>query len=183
MENKYINIPSFNFDQDGTLNAWRWIPLEEVRKEGYFKTVLPHKEVINSSKILQSLGFTVKTYGAAWLDDGHSRNDKDFWMDHHCGHIKVNDRLYVPCGTDKASFFESFYGRPISEQDILIDDCSDVLRAWESYGGTGVKVRTPENGAKGTWRGYSFNCTDCAEAIALYLLSVVAEVSGRAEAM
>jgi len=183
MVEKLIKVPTFNYDQDGTLNQWRWLPLDEVRKDGYFRTVLPHMEVIKSSQILKAFGFTVKTYGAAWLDDGHSRSDKDYWMDRFVSHIPVEDRCYVPCGTDKASFFKDFYGREIDALDILIDDCSDVLRAWEHYGGTGVKIRTPENGSKGSWNGYSFNCDDDAEAIALYLLSVCEKVSGRAIAM
>lgn len=184
MDKELITIPSFNFDQDGTLNKWRWLPLEEVRKEGYFRTTEAYETTIDASRILKSLDFTVKTYGAVWMDDGHSLSDKDWWMDRHCSHIEKKDRIYVPCGSVKADYFESFYGRPICSQDILIDDLSDNLREWEAAGGTGVKIRTPENGSHGTWKGYSFNCTDDAESIALYLISVVDEVrNGNAMAM
>ncbi len=93
-------------------------------------------------------------------------------MDQNVGFIDQGRRFYVPCGTEKASFFHELVGRPITRADILVDDCSDVLRGWETYGGTAVKVRTPENGSKGTWKGASFYADAPAEEIAMYLLMV-----------
>lgn len=163
--------PWIMFDQDGTLNQWRWIDVSIVATPGYFRTVEPHKQVIGAAKILNMLGNNVGTYGAVW-QDGHSQNDKDWWMDRNVIFIDRGRRFYVPCGTEKASFFYELIGRPITRADILVDDCSDVLRSWESYGGTAVKVRTPENGSKGTWRGPSFYVDAPADEIAMYLLMV-----------
>lgn len=173
-ESPFLNRAGFFFDQDGTLNQWRWISVDVVATPGYFRSVKPHSDVISASAILNK-EYPVGTYGAVWRD-GHSRLDKNLWMDKHVPHISIDRRFYVPCGTEKASFFEELIGRPISRGDILIDDNSDVLRSWESYGGTGVKCRTPENGRHGTWQGYSFECDMLAEDIASYLLAVREEV-------
>ncbi len=179
----FMDRPGIFFDQDGTLSRWRWIDIEEVRREGYFRTVVPQRNVITASSILVLMGYPVGTYGAAWLADGHSVEDKEIWMNINAGHIKSVNRVYVPCGTQKASFFEEEIGRRITPADILIDDCSEVLRSWESFGGIGIKVRTPENGRHGTWDGYSFSCDDNPDSIAKYILYVqnlqadIAEVS------
>lgn len=172
MRDIFLYSPAVFFDQDGTLNKWRWIDINLVKQEGYFKTVKPHTNVITASDILSFMGRPVGTYGAAWLEDGHSVADKDWWMDKYVSHIPKEDRVYVPCGSEKASYFAEKVGRKITKADILIDDCSEVLRSWESYGGTGIKVRTEENGHNGTWRGYSFNADASARAISEYILFV-----------
>ncbi len=172
MNTAFLRQPGVFFDQDGTLSAWRWIEIEEVKKDGYFRSVVPHGNVIMASNILMLMGCPVGTYGAAWLEDGHSVADKDFWMDRHVSHIAKQNRIYVPCGTEKASFFEEKIGRHITKADILIDDCSEVLRSWESYGGTGIKVRTPENGKYGTWTGFCFDCESHPDLIAQYILYI-----------
>lgn len=172
MRDQFLYSPAIFFDQDGTLNKWRWIDIDLVRKDGYFKTVIPHHNVITASCIISLMGIPVGTYGAAWLDDGHSVSDKDWWMDHHVSHIPKEDRIYVPCGTEKASFFTEMVGRRITRGDILIDDCSDVLRSWESFGGTGIKVYTPENGRHGTWKGFSFKADMPSQLIAEYIMYV-----------
>ena len=164
------SAPFIFFDQDGTLNQWRWIDVSIVRREGYFRTVLPHTNVIEAAAILNRK-FLIGTYGAVW-QDGHSQADKDWWMDAYCSFIPLERRFYVPCGTEKASFFRELIGRPITKADILVDDNSDVLRAWEKYGGTGVKVVTPENSHHGTWKGFSFPYDASPESIAAYLIAV-----------
>lgn len=166
------SLPWILFDQDGTLNAWRWIDVRVVRKSGYFRSCVPHQSVIDAAGILCEAGEAlVGTCGAAW-DDGHSRSDKDWWMDRHCPCIGAGRRFYVPCGTDKASCFEKLIGRPLRRTDLLVDDNSEVLRGWEARGGTGVKVRTPENGRHGTWKGPVFDCALPAVEIADYLLGI-----------
>lgn len=170
MGNEPYSAPWFFFDQDGTLNQWRWIDISVVATPGYFRTVIPHENVICAAKMLNEY-YPVGTYGAVW-QDGHSQSDKDWWMDTHAAFISQNRRFYVPCGTEKASYFEKLIGRPITKADILIDDNSQVLRSWEGHGGTGIKVRTPQNGRHGTWRGASFSCDAPAETIAEYLLMI-----------
>ena len=172
MRKEYFSEPAVFFDQDGTLSCWRWVDIDEVKKEGYFRSGLPHDNVITASGILTLMGCAVGTYGAAWLEDGHSVDDKDYWMDMHAPHIPKKNRIYVPCGSEKAAFFEEKTGRRITPSDILIDDNSDVLRSWESYGGTGIKVRTPENGRYGTWTGYSFVYDTRPQLIAEYILYI-----------
>ena len=172
MRDVFLYSPAIFFDQDGTLNKWRWIDINLVRKNGYFRTVEPHKNVINASCIISLMGIPVGTYGAAWLDDGHSVIDKDWWMDKFVSHIERQDRVYVPCGSEKASYFTEKVGRRITRGDILIDDCSDVLRSWESFGGTGIKVYTAENGRHGTWNGFSFKESMPAQLIAEYIMYV-----------
>lgn len=169
MRRVFSEEPIIFFDQDGTLNKWRWIDISEVKKEGYFKSVLPHENVIDASHILKIWGIPVGTFGAAWLDDGHSVDDKNWWMDRYVPHIDLNKRIYVPCGSEKVEYFYEKVGREIKKADILIDDNSDVLRSWEINGGTGIKVRTAENGRFGTWRGFSFRETDDAGSIASYI--------------
>ncbi|MCR4617264.1 MAG: hypothetical protein K5669_03625 [Lachnospiraceae bacterium] len=169
MNEIFLKRPAVFFDQDGTLSEWRWIDIEYVKKEGYFKSVNPHANVIDSSRILKMWGIPVGTYGAAWLHDGHSVRDKNWWMDRYAPHIDIENRIYVPCGSEKVEYFYEMVGRDITKADILIDDNSDVLRSWEINGGTGIKVRTSENGQYGTWRGFSFRATDDAGTIASYI--------------
>lgn len=168
MEKFQYNEPWFFFDQDGTLNKWRWIDRTVVASPGYFRTVIPHENVIKAAMILNRC-YPVGTYGAVW-QDGHSQSDKDWWMDKNVPFITPDRRFYVPCGTEKASYFQELIGRPITRADILIDDCSDVLRSWEKYGGTAIKIRTPENGQHGTWKGASFAYDAASEDIAAYLV-------------
>lgn len=168
MERFQHNEPWFFFDQDGTLNQWRWIDQAVVASPGYYRTVIPHENVIRAAAILNR-HCPVGTYGAVW-QDGHSKPDKDWWMDVNAPFITQDRRFYVPCGTEKASCFKELIGRPITRADILIDDCSAVLRSWEAYGGTGIKIRTPENGRYGTWKGASFAYDAVPGCIAAYLL-------------
>ena len=44
--------PWFFFDQDGTLNQWRWIDKSIVATPGYFRTVVPHEQVIEAAALL-----------------------------------------------------------------------------------------------------------------------------------
>ena len=124
MRRVFSEEPIIFFDQDGTLNKWRWIDISEVKKEGYFKSVLPHENVIDASHILKIWGIPVGTFGAAWLDDGHSVDDKNWWMDRYVPHIDLNKRIYVPCGSEKVEYFYEKVGREITKADILIDDNS-----------------------------------------------------------
>jgi len=172
MGSNFLTRPGIFFDQDGTLNRWRWIDVELVRASGYFLTVEPHQSVIDSSEMLKKSGLPVGTYGAVWEDD-HSRNDKNAWMDKNVEHIPVCDRFYVPCGTEKASMFHSLIHRPITRADILIDDCSSVLRSWCEWGGSGIKVYDEGvNGHHGTWNGPSVTTKMSAEEIAEYVMKV-----------
>ena len=172
MRRVFSEEPIIFFDQDGTLNRWRWIDINEVKKEGYFKSVLPRENVIDASHILKIRRIPIATYGAAWLDDGHSVDDKNWWMDRFVPHIDISKRIYVPCGSEKVEYFYEKVGRDITRADILIDDNSDVLRSWEINGGTGIKVRTAENGRFGTWRGFSFRETDDPGSIASYIVYI-----------
>lgn len=176
MGSNFLTRPGIFFDQDGTLNKWRWIDVELVKAPGYFLTVEPHQSVIDASLILKREGLPVGTYGAVW-EDGHSRNDKNCWMDINAGHIPLTDRFYVPCGTEKASMFVDLIHRPITRADILLDDNSNVGRSWEEYGGTFIKVYDEGvNGRHGTWHGPSVSTDMSAEEIAKYVL----DVQGRA---
>lgn len=173
--------PWIFFDQDGTLNEWRWIETAVVRRPGYFRTCVPRRSVIGAVSLLcKEEDIIVGTYGAVW-DDGHSRCDKDWWMETHCPCISDDRRFYVPCGSEKASLFDKLLGRPIRRGDILVDDCSEVLRSWETYGGTGVKIRTAENGRFGTWKGLSFDGREDPAFIASYLLRIARQINHQEE--
>ncbi len=136
------------FDMDGVLCQWDpTSSVEDTFQPGYF---LSRKEEKGVSKLIRQLkkeGHAVAILSAVYTE-GTAYAEKEQWLkDHGLGDIT---KIFVPYGDDKNKYVGP-------GDNILVDDFSRNLHAWEKAGYTGVKFYNGINGTHGTWTGYSIN--------------------------
>ena len=176
------NDVSLFVDMDGTLVEWRQVPYHELYEKGFFRNGEPYENVVAGLKMVSDAGENPHTLSAYLADNEHAEEEKNGWLDEHTPYIPAEDRLFVPCGTTKASFVEKVLGRALTRKDVLLDDYSMNLHAWELAGGTGVKLLNGVNGNNGTWHGPAVSRFSTPEDIADYLHRVFDLVSEPATA-
>ena len=143
--------------------------VEEMSRPGYFRHRPMHENVIELMKLLRDAPeFEVYVLSAVFADD-HSEADKRAWLD-ACGLNEVQ-AVFVPYGENKGDYVshEGF--------NILIDDFSENLVAWERLGKNfvGVKFLNEGNGTRGSWfrrGGFSVNYNMSSEKILAVLQGI-----------
>ena len=137
----------FFFDIDGTLAQFDASKsLEEVAKKGYFRTVTPIPNMIQTIENLIKKNYPVYILSAVFAD-GHSREDKKAWIQANIPTMPMENILFATYGEEKSAVIHN-----PSPSDILIDDFTPNLLQWH---GIGIKVYNGINGTKGRWKGYS----------------------------
>lgn len=136
-------------DMDGVLATWNSDKsLEEVAMPGYFRDLLPMRNVVDAiKKIVLSRKYEVFILSSVLHDI--AIRDKNFWLDTYLPEIPLINRIFVPYGQIKADYIGK-----LDYRDILIDDFSKNLKEWH---GVGIKLLNGINGTKGTWNGYVVN--------------------------
>lgn len=143
-------------DLDGTVAGWKNVPIEVYSKEGYYSSLDPVINVIESiKKLCEDERFEVYIASAV-LNDNHSIKDKNLWIDNYMPFIDIEHRVFIPYGTSKVSYLKE--KNLLTKGSVLIDDLSLNLFEWEKEFPelklVGVKVMNGINGTKGTWKGF-----------------------------
>lgn len=141
------------FDLDGTLAVWHTVSsITELQKKGYFYNLEPTILTKFANRLATHKGVETVVL-SHYLPDTYALNDKNRWCDVHVPKISRDRRLYVPCGVSKAEFIREMLKRPLTEDDILVDDFSKNLIEWEKAGGKAIKWLNGMNGTGGTFTG------------------------------
>lgn len=142
------------FDMDGTLAKWGTISSEkDLYKQGYFLNRVPEEWLISELRLLHLCGveeFIVTNY---LKNSSYAYEEKVEWIKRHIPEIRKEHCIYVPYGENKAQYVMKSENIQLQYDDILIDDHSPVLFAWERAGGTAIKHMNGINGTNGTWKG------------------------------
>lgn len=137
-------------DIDGTLARFFAVDsIETLYEKGYFRKLPPITNVVNAVRdiIYKSNDIEVFILSAYLTDSKYAKNEKNQWLDEHLPEIDHNNRVFVPCGTNKSTYIEN-----ISEKDFLLDDYTKNLKLW-SPPGKGIKLLNGINHTRGSWKG------------------------------
>ena len=130
------------FDMDGVLCKWdETSSVEDTFLPGYFLCREEQGNVKELILMLRSAGFDVAILSAVYTE-GTAYKDKEQWLRIH-GLSNV-PKLFVPYGEDKSAYVD---GKSVN---ILVDDFSQNLHAWEDAGFTGIKFYNGVNRGR-TW--------------------------------
>lgn len=169
-------------DMDGTIVKWQTAAsMDDLMKEGFFISGVPHNSVIEAVTELRN-DADVAVLSAYLAESPFAKNEKNEWLDIYADGM-ADSRFFVPTYNKvapkdvKIVFVEQALGRPLRKTDILLDDYSVNLHAWEKAGGTAVKVRNGVNGTHGTWKGAYIRANDSADNIAAKIREICTGVS------
>lgn len=134
------NVKLF-WDMDGTLAQSRPdVKITDFYKEGYFANLLPENALCEKANELAKCT-DFESYILTSVLDGakYAMSEKLLWLQTHIPCMSLENVLFAPYGVRKSSFIEDLFHRELSENDILVDDHSPNLIAWENAGGKPVK--------------------------------------------
>lgn len=159
-EKLYIHL-----DLDGTLAVWRTdVPQSAIYVPKYFLNLPPTSllsgvrqfimEHTVNGKVIWKNKELIFLILSAYLEETNALWEKDMWSDTFIPEISKERKIFVPCGGKmKCKAAEEYLGRPLSKNDILIDDYSKNLTEWENEGGLAVKYLNGINGKGNVWKG------------------------------
>lgn len=140
-------------DLDGTAAEWRSAAsLSDLYQKGYFATLRPTEVASFINKLVKNDEAEFFTL-SAYILDSPAYEDKNWWIDKHMPNIDKQHRIFVPTGVNKAAFVMEAFRRPLTENDILVDDYSVNLIEWQKAGGKAIKWLNGINGINGTFKG------------------------------
>ena len=152
-------------DMDGVLAQWEpGCTYERTWEPNYFLNRDLEPSVKEALLLLVEAGFNVCILSAAYMN-GIAEVDKTNWLDNNG--MEILDRLFVPCGRNKADFVMSNEGVTY----ILLDDYNPNLISWrnekrENSKFIAVKFLNGLNGGTGTWDGPTIYHRSSGEVIA-----------------
>lgn len=137
------------FDMDGVLAEYKYVPYEDMLKEGYFYNLAPQKEAIEAMETFAAdPNLEVHTLSAVIEECEYALKDKQRWLEDHVPFLQKIHVNYLPCGKDKT---EAVPGG-IRPTDILIDDYNFNLNQWREKA-VAIKYLNGVNDRRGTWKG------------------------------
>ena len=138
------------FDMDGVLAEYKYVPYEEMLREGYFGQLAPLKEAVRAVLLLaEDPQIELYTLSAVIKENPYALDEKKRWLAEHLGHSLENIKCIFPyCGESKAGSVPG----GIRPTDILIDDYNANLRDWEKSA-VAIKFLNGINNRHGSWKG------------------------------
>lgn len=155
-------------DMDGTVAEWKAAAtLSDVKKIGYFSMLRPNENMLRAA-IMLSMRKDVDTYILSKvLDNAYAIPEKTGWLRHYAGNAFCGNRvIFVPMDAKKADVIPG----GIVPSDVLVDDFSQNLLEWQTFGGRGIKVLNDINGAGIKWQGKRISIYDAPEEIVAEIL-------------
>lgn len=151
MTEKKINV---FFDIDGTLAEWITVAnFSDLFQKGYFRTLAP-TTLIGYANRLADKNSDVDAYIlSAYLPESYAFSEKNEWVDEHVPNFDKMHRIFVHDGVCKAEAIIEAMKRPLTENDVLIDDYTSNLTAWQAAGGKAIKWLNGINGLGGRFDG------------------------------
>jgi 5'(3')-deoxyribonucleotidase len=160
-------------DMDGVLAKWEvGCTYEKTWEPEYFYGLELETCVKDALCLLAEAGFNICILSAAY-EEGTARVDKSRWLDKYG--MQHLDRLFVPCGCNKADFIDIKSG----VNYILLDDYNFNLISWsetntENSQFIAVKFLNGINGGGDTWKGRTIHHKSSGEIIAHTLADIAA---------
>ncbi len=170
--------PRLFVDMDGTLAEWRNIHVdmkdfetaadvqkkvnEILTKPGYYRTLAPHKNVVDTVRdIIKEGKIEVYVLSCVILSDkpDSPTKQKEDWLSKHLPEIDEKHRIFVPNGENKFEYALNYLiqlgEHTLGQGDYLLDDYTKNLNDWykKSAGTYGIKLLNNVNSSKGTWKG------------------------------
>ncbi len=138
------------FDMDGVLAEYKYVPLNEMMKQGYFRDLAPQAEAVEAiKKLAEDPGLEVYTLSAVIRENPYALEEKKNWLKEQLGDTMNNVRPIFPfCGTSKRDAVPG----GIKPTDILIDDYNANLRDWATQA-VSIKFLNGVNNRHGSWKG------------------------------
>lgn len=143
------DAPVLYIDLDGTLAEFKYNPMEELLKQGYFLNLNPIPTVLEGVKTFMRKYPQIPVYIlSAFLGESkYAFQEKVLWVEKHLPKIPKEQVLFVKCGEVKALV-------PGKEENaFLLDDHSQNLIDWEKAGFQGIKLLNGINGKGMKWKG------------------------------
>lgn len=141
------------FDLDGTLAEWKTAStMLELQQKDYFFCLKPTSLIPFANRLAKRRDIETMTL-SQYLPDTYALEDKNRWCDIYTPDIDKEHRVFIPYGVGKAEFIQKTLRRPLTMDDILVDDYSKNLKEWSVAGGTAIKWLNGTNGHGGTFRG------------------------------
>ena len=162
-------------DLDGTLAVFT--PVEQIEtlyQKGYFQNLKPYGNALEGLKLYMKNHPKTEVYilSSVLSDSKYALQEKQAWLDRYLPQIDRDHRLFPPCGKNKADHVPG----GIKKTDILIDDHTENLFAWQAAGGIGVKMMNGINGSKGRWQERRFDAHGLPEAISRQLSNLISRL-------
>lgn len=148
--------PRLFVDMDGTLAEFDPTKtIEDLYQPGYFQNLKPNINVVRGIKnLLERKQSDVYILSAYLSDSKYALREKKEWIKRYIPELKPERLIFLPCGRDKAQHIrDKFYLNSLRRTDILLDDHSPNLLAWELAGGRGIKLINSINGRGEKWTG------------------------------
>ena len=138
------------FDMDGVLAEYKYVPYEEMLKEGYFGALAPQKEAVGALRLLaEDPGIELYTLSAVIKENPYALEEKQGWLKKQLGESLGSVVSIFPlCGESKTDAVPG----GIRPTDILIDDYNANLRDWERSA-VAIKYLNGINNRHGSWKG------------------------------
>lgn len=156
------------FDMDGTIAKWNWrANLADLYTEGYFLNRKPEEKlcaVLNDlAKMDDDVALSCYVLTSVLTDSPYAKNEKLLWLQKYVPALPLTRILMVPYGIQKAHFVEDLLHRDLCITDVLVDDHSPNLIAWEQAGGDAVKWVNDINNSRNS----KFKGLRCSDAISI----------------
>lgn len=153
--------PRLFVDMDGVLAAFNKEATEDdlKRTEGYWKSLPAQTAVVNAVRKIAADGFIEVWIITHYLPDAdYVIPEKNAWKSREIPEVPL---IFAEYGKDKAKVVESVTGKKVTKNDILLDDFTKNLEAWEAAGGTGIKLLNGINDTHGSWKGLRIHKDEC----------------------
>lgn len=157
-------------DMDGTLAEFKVVDtLEKLYEKDYFLNLKPNENVIEAVRwLVDEENIEVYVLSAVLSDSKYALDEKNKWLDKYLPEIKMENRIFPPCGKDKKDYLPD----GIRTDDVLLDDYTKNLQAWEPPA-KGIKCLNGINNTKGTWQGSRIQLDKMAYEINQEIISVM----------
>lgn len=141
------------FDLDGTLTEWKEAAtIQELKADEYFFKLAEQPDILEYARKLAKSEDVEAYIVSAFLTDCPALRDKGRWCDQKIPEIE--NRIFVKCGTNKASAVKlALNVGSLTDDDILVDDHTPNLIEWEEAGGKAIKWLNGINGNGNTFKG------------------------------
>ncbi|MEH2933914.1 hypothetical protein [Acutalibacter sp. JLR.KK004] len=130
MKNIYINSVGVLAKPNLELES-----LEELFQPGYFANLAPEWSMIEAARLLAGQEGCQVYILAPAFPGPYAMEEQQAWLDRYLPEIPQENRLFVPLGQSKAQAL----GRPLTQEDVLVDGFSRNLPDWEKAGGVGIQ--------------------------------------------
>ena len=138
------------FDMDGVLAEYKYVPLDDMMRQGYFRDLAPQEEAVAAiKKLAEDPSLEVWTLSAVIKENPYALEEKKSWLREQLGDSMNSIKSVFPfCGTSKRDAVPG----GIRPTDILIDDYNVNLRDWETQA-VSIKFLNGVNNRHGSWKG------------------------------